>query len=220
MIEAKDIFKSYGSQPVLNGASLAVAPGEAVILTGDNGSGKTTLLHVLVGLRHPDAGQVVWDGRVLTGARGRAWREARSAWGFLPQHPALPADAPVDRLLKLHARLRSSDLNAARKWLGRVGLAGTEKQRVDELSGGMRQRLGIALALFFQPALIVMDEPGSSLDPGWRGALAEWVEQEASRGAAVLVTSQLHEAWGPGVTHRRCVSGHIIPQATEREAVC
>lgn len=65
MIEAKDLTKTYGSQRVLQGACLSIPPGQCVVLTGDNGSGKTTLLHMLVGLRHPDAGQVFWKGQPL-----------------------------------------------------------------------------------------------------------------------------------------------------------
>src|SRR5690606_35242299 len=90
MIEGSDITKKYGAHTILDGASIAVRPGECVVLTGDNGSGKTTLLHVLVGLRRPDVGEVRWKGEVLTGAGPGAWREAREAWGFMPQQVGLP----------------------------------------------------------------------------------------------------------------------------------
>lgn len=218
MIEAQQIVKTYGRQNVLDGASLSVSPGEAVVLTGDNGSGKTTLLHVLTGLRRADGGRVLWKQQPLTGTGPRTWRRARAAWGVLPQHVALPPTTPVDRLLRFHARLRYADLRAARQWLQRVGLTGVERKRVGALSGGMQQRLGIALALFFEPELIVMDEPGSSLDPRWRSELAGWVTQEAKRGAAVLVTSQLHESWGHAVRFCHCEAGRIIDEAPNGEA--
>src|SRR5690606_7765767 len=184
--------------------------GECVVLTGDNGSGKTTLLHVMVGLRRPDAGEVRWRNRVLTGATHRAWREARETWGFMPQQVNLPPTATVSELLRLHARLRRRDPVSARAWLERTGLADAESRRVSELSGGMQQRLGIALTLFFEPDLIVMDEPASNLDPGWRGALAEWAAEQCRRGAAMLVTSQLDESWGPGTIRRHCTAGRIV----------
>ena len=79
MIEARHITKRYGDRVILDGADISVGGGQAVVLTGDNGSGKTTLLHVLVGLRRPDAGEVVWKGHLLTGAGNTAWRGARSA---------------------------------------------------------------------------------------------------------------------------------------------
>lgn len=219
MIEARDVRKSYGRQTVLNGASLTVSPGERVVLAGDNGSGKTTLLHVLAGLRRADAGGVRWKDQPLTGAGRRAWRRARAAWAFLPQQVSLPPAASVERLLRFHSRLRGTPTDAARDWLERVGLEGTEAQRVGALSGGMRQRLGIALSLFFNPELIIMDEPASSLDPNWRSALTDWTRQEAARGAAVLVTSQLESSWGSGARHCRCVAGEVVEEGPEGEAM-
>jgi ABC-type Mn2+/Zn2+ transport system ATPase subunit len=103
----------------------------------------------------------------------------------------------------------------ARAWLSEVGLADNEHQRVGELSGGMRQRLGIALTLFHAPSLIVMDEPAASLDPAWRSALTQWLESAAARGAAVLVTSQLHEHWSGQVQYRRCEAGRVVEPANE-----
>lgn len=209
MIEARRISKDYGRHAVLDGASLAVASGECVVLTGDNGSGKTTLLHILVGLRRADQGAVIWEGRQLTGADSRAWQRARASWGFLPQQLTLPPEASVERLLRFSAGVRGTGIEPARRWLDRVGLQGTEAQRVEALSGGMRQRLGIALTLFFEPDLIIMDEPTSSLDPGWRGTLTQWVREESRRGAAILVTSQLEENWGPDVRTLHCAAGRI-----------
>lgn len=210
MIEARRLSKSYGMHTVLDRASIRVACGEFVVLTGDNGSGKTTLLHVLVGLRRVDEGEVHWRGQRLTGARPRVWREARQAWGFLPQRVLLPPAASVEQLLRFHARMRGASLDAAHGWVERVGLEDALTKRVDALSGGMQQRLGIALTLFFEPELIIMDEPASSLDPGWRAELATWAEEQAQRGAAVLVTSQLHELWGPNARYRHCAGGRVV----------
>jgi ABC-type multidrug transport system ATPase subunit len=215
MIEARELVKSYGGSRVLNGASLCVNAGQCVVLTGDNGSGKTSLLHVLVGLRRADGGQVLWRGRDLTGAGRRQWRAARREWGFLPQQTTLPRRASVRQMLAFHTRMRGVSIQTARQWLSEVGLADTEHQRVGELSGGMRQRLGIALTLFHEPNLIVMDEPAASLDPAWRGALTDWLQSAAGRGAAVLVTSQLHETWNGKVRHCRCEAGRVMEPANE-----
>lgn len=209
MIEARRISKAYGRHAVLDGASLTVAPGECVVLTGDNGSGKTTLLHALVGLRRPDGGQVLWKDRPLSGAGRGAWRRARASWGFLPQQLTLPPAASVGRLLRFCAGVRGMGIEPAREWLHRVGLDGTETQRVEALSGGMRQRLGIALTLFFKAELIIMDEPASSLDPSWRATLAQWARDETKRGAAVLVSSQLAESWGPDARYVHCAAGRV-----------
>ncbi|MFW6067553.1 MAG: ATP-binding cassette domain-containing protein [Myxococcota bacterium] len=213
MIEAQGIEKRYEGVPVLRGASLKVEPGDCVVLTGDNGSGKTTLLHVLMGLRESDAGRVLWKERPLTARGTGAWRSARRSWGFLPQAVSLPPHARIAHLLRLHARLRGADLEEARRWLGRVGLAEVEGSRVGALSGGMRQRLALALVLFHQPELVVMDEPRSSLDPGWRTALVDWVCEVAGRGAGVLVTTQSREGWPSDAQHRRCERGQIVELA-------
>lgn len=215
MIEARELVKTYGGSRVLNGASLSVNAGDCVVLTGDNGSGKTTLLHVLVGLRRADAGQLLWGGRDLSGAGRGAWRSARREWGFLPQQTTLPPRASVKHLLRFHSRLRGVSLTESRAWVSEVGLVESEHQRVGELSGGMRQRLGIALTLFHGPALIVMDEPAASLDPAWRGALTDWLQSAAARGAAVLVTSQLHDHWTGHVQYRRCEAGRVVEPANE-----
>lgn len=213
MLEARGIHKSYGPWPVLAAASLGLEPARPVLLSGDNGSGKTTLLHVLVGLRRPDSGEVVWKGRVLTGAGEAEWRRARGAWGFLPQRLEFPSGATVERLLRFHGRIRGVPKEWAREWLERVGLAEATTQRVQALSGGMQQRLGIALTLFHRPEVVVMDEPSASLDPEWRRSLGEWVGDAATNGAAVLVTSQFHEPWHSGAESLRCVDGRVVEEA-------
>lgn len=210
MIEARSVVKRYGEHTILDSANIAVEGGRCIVLTGDNGSGKTTLLHVLAGLRRPDSGGVHWKGRLLTGAANKVWREAREAWGFMPQQVGLPPTATVRQLLRFHARLRGRDVADARRWLDRVGLTEAEDKRVKELSGGMKQRLGIALTFFFEPELIVMDEPASNLDPGWRTTMAEWATGHTNRGGAMLVTSQLEESWGPNTVRRHCVAGRIV----------
>lgn len=210
MIEALELSKAYGKRRVLDRASISAAPGECVVLTGDNGSGKTTLLHILVGLRRPDEGEILWRGERLTGARLTEWRKAREEWGFLPQRVNFPTGATVEQLLDHHTRLRRTGQGPAYEWIERVGLEESVRQRVSALSGGMQQRLGIALTLFFGPKLVVMDEPASSLDPDWRSELADWANEVAEGGAAVLVTSQIHELWGPNARYQHCEGGRVV----------
>jgi len=213
MIEGQGLIKRYASHTVLDGATLSVGPGDRVVLHGDNGSGKTTLLHVLMGLRRPNAGGVRWKGRLLTGAGTRAWRHARAAWGFLPQQLSLPPRQPVGRLLRFHARLRGREVESTRVWLERIGLGDRERQPVGTLSGGMRQRLAIALTMFHEPELIVMDEPGNSLDPRWRHELTRWIAEAAEHGAGALIASQLEEPWGSDVCRYQCEAGRVMARA-------
>lgn len=208
MMQVQHISKAYRERPILRDVSLTLVPGRSVILGGDNGSGKTTLLHIMMGLRHADEGQVVWCDKRLKNRL--AWRQAREHWGFLPQQPILPALASVNSLLRFYARLRNKPIAHARRWLDRVGLSEVLHQRIDSLSGGMRQRLGIALVMFSQPKLIIMDEPTSSLDPQWRENLAQITHEQADRGAAILITSQLHQSWGTLAEYWHCQDGQIV----------
>jgi ABC-type multidrug transport system ATPase subunit len=217
MIEARELIKHYGPHRVLNGASVRLEPGEYHVLTGDNGSGKTTLLHVIMGLRVPDRGEVLWKGRPLTGGSRRAWRRVRAAWGFLPQQVSLPMQARVGHVLRFHARLRGTPVHKARTWLERVGLSSWEGHPVGALSGGMRQRLAAALVFFHEPELIVMDEPRSNLDPQWRAELIAWVQEAASRGACLLVTCQMRRDWPSAAHMHRCEEGRVLSGAADGE---
>ncbi|MEX2466042.1 MAG: ABC transporter ATP-binding protein [Gemmatimonadota bacterium] len=212
MIVGQDLRKVQGGRAVLDGATVAVHPGEHIVLTGNNGSGKTTLLHLLVGLRRPDAGEVRWKDTVLTGAGGAAWSRAREAWGFLPQHPRFPEEVSPRALARHHARLRGVNQASAMSWIARVGLEDTADRPVEALSGGMRQRLGIALTLFHDPELIVMDEPASSLDAEWREALAGWLAEAAGSGAGVLITSQDRASFDPVTLWLHCALGRVSPE--------
>lgn len=210
MIEARAVTKTYRRHLVLDQAQLRVDTGSVVVLSGDNGSGKTTLLHVLVGLRRVDAGSVWWQGENLSAAGRRSWLRAREQWGFLPQRTILPPGASVDQVLRFYARLRRTTTEDALAWLARLGLADNRRQRVETLSGGMQQRLGIALTLAGSPRLVVMDEPASSLDPDWRDTLARILLELARQGTGVLVTSQMEQAWPGEVRRLHCEAGQIV----------
>jgi len=211
LVEAKSLAKAYDGRSVLARASLAVGGGDCVVLTGTNGSGKTTFLHLLAGLRRPDAGEVRWRGKPLTGAGAGAWTKARARWGVLPQRTGFPDGARVGDLVRLHARLRGSPLKRAVGWLERVGLGAREAESVGALSGGMGQRLGIALTLFHEPELVLLDEPSASLDPEWREALVCWIREAVDRGAGVVVATQLPEWLDLPARRLRCMAGRLSP---------
>ncbi len=218
MIEARSLEKAYGREVVLDGAELSVPARSSIVLTGENGSGKSTLLHILVGLRRPDAGEVRWKGSALRAGDSAAWRRARSAWGFLPQALRLPPDATVAALGRFHAGLRDSERGPMLEWVERVGLGDALDVPTRELSGGMLQRLGIALALFHRPELVVMDEPAGSLDPAWRSRLAAWLAEVTERGGGVVVASQLPEWAAEGSEWLRCEGGRVVRATGEDPA--
>lgn len=160
----------FGSRRVLEGVDLLVAPGKIAVVIGGSGTGKTTLLRILIGLQRPTVGQVCIDGQDIAGMDERALREVRSRCGMVFQYSALLDSLTVfDNValpLREHERLTTAELaSRVREMLDAVGLAGTESQLPNELSGGMRKRVGLARALIRRPKLMVYDEPASGLDP-------------------------------------------------------
>lgn len=153
----------------LAGVDLEIAPGESVAIMGPSGSGKTTLLHCLAGILPPTSGQVIWAGRDLaTMSDGERTALRRHDFGFVFQSgqllPELPAEENAALPLMLGGVPRAQAVEAARQWLGYLGLAGMEDRRPGELSGGQAQRVAIARALTCSPGVIFADEPTGALD--------------------------------------------------------
>lgn len=172
---------------MVDGVSFTVAAGEIVGLIGLNGAGKSSLIDCVAGLARADAGRVLVAGHAPGGVA------ARAATGVLLQQPGLPARLTVAETLALFAVLhRVAVDNGLAAALGLDGLAHT---RVDRLSGGQRQRLALMLALHHQPAALVLDEPGTALDPVMRRDLAALLGQRRAAGVAMLIaTHDLAEA--------------------------
>jgi ABC-2 type transport system ATP-binding protein len=182
-----NLRKRYGRRPAVEDVSLEVGRGDVVGLLGPNGAGKTSVIKMLLGLVHPDAGEVMLLGRPA------ADPAARARVGYLPElfryHPWLSAA----EVLALHVRLSGLDVTvrAQRDCLGLVGLAERAGDRVGGFSKGMQQRLGLAVALVAGPELVVLDEPTSALDPLGRADVRDIVLELKSQGVAVLLNSHL-----------------------------
>lgn len=186
MLALRSVARSFGARKALAGVTLDVAAGEAVLLVGRNGAGKTTLLRIATGFLDPDAGDVTIDGVAL--ARDRAAAQAR--FGYLPEH----APAPVDMIVRDHLRLRARQkriADPARSIELATAAAAIEDvldRRIGTLSKGFRQRVGLADALLGEPALLVLDEPTSGMDPIQTRELREHLTA-AAKDRAVLVSS-------------------------------
>ncbi|KPM53652.1 macrolide ABC transporter ATP-binding protein [Frankia sp. R43] len=168
-IEARDVILSFGATPALRGASLAVGPGEIVAVMGPSGSGKSTLLHCLAGILVPESGEVSFAGRRVD----RLSETARSLlrrdhFGFVFQFgqlvPELSAEENVALALLLGGAKRAAALAQARPWFERLGIAGLERRRAGELSGGQAQRVALARGLVSRPEVLFADEPTGALD--------------------------------------------------------
>ncbi len=169
LVEARDIYVSFGLTPALLGASLVVAPGEVLAIMGPSGSGKSTLLHCLAGILVPDRGEVLFAGAPIH-SLGESARSTlrRERFGFVFQFgqlvPELTAEENVALPLLLGGSRRAQALTEARRWFDELGLAGLEGRRSGELSGGEAQRVALARGLVTHPDVLFADEPTGALD--------------------------------------------------------
>jgi ABC-2 type transport system ATP-binding protein len=179
--------KSYRGQEALAGVDLEVGAGELVGLLGPNGAGKSTLTKIACGLVRPSQGRA----EVLGVPAGSP--PARAALGYLAELFRFPGWCSAEELLRLHQRLVGSPGGAAERaeLLAMVGLSDAAGKRVEAMSKGMQQRLGIAQALVGSPRLLLLDEPTSALDPVGRRIVRGLLEELRSRGVAVLLNSHL-----------------------------
>jgi ABC-type nitrate/sulfonate/bicarbonate transport system ATPase subunit len=197
-LEVRGLSKSFRI-PVLQGLSLGVRPGELLCLLGPNGCGKTTLLRILAGLEQPDEGTVLVDGTPTTG-HPAGWPVV----GVVFQEPRLlPWKTAAENIAVCLRPLGLSGDAAARRaatYLDLVGLRGFEGYYPSRLSGGMQQRAAIARALAVEPAILLMDEPFSALDPETRRDQQEATVEiwRATRKTIVFVTHSIEEALAMG----------------------
>jgi ABC-2 type transport system ATP-binding protein len=183
----RELEKRYGNTVALGGVDLSVEAGELVGLLGPNGAGKSTLVKIACGLVRASAG----SAQVAGAPAGSA--EARAAIGYLAELFRFPGWLRADELLALHQRLSGSTGGTAEReeLLALVGLAGDAGTRVEAMSKGMQQRLGVAQALVGAPQLLMLDEPTSALDPVGRRVVRDLLLELKGRGVSVLLNSHL-----------------------------
>jgi ABC-2 type transport system ATP-binding protein len=186
-LAVRGLSKRYGRVEALAGVDLEVGEGELVGLLGPNGAGKSTLVKIACGLVRPTRGTAE-----IAGVRAGSV-EARRRLGYLAELFRFPGWYSADELLVLHQRLAGSQGGEAERseLLELVGLADARGRRVEEMSKGMQQRLGIAQALVGRPPLLLLDEPTSALDPAGRRTVRLLLEELRGRGTSVLLNSHL-----------------------------
>jgi ABC-2 type transport system ATP-binding protein len=186
-LSVQGLEKRYEAVEALAGVDLEVETGELVGLLGPNGAGKSTLVKIACGLVHPTRGTAAINGVPPTSAA------ARNQLGYLAELFRFPGWYSADELLALHQRLAHSDGGASERTelLRLVGLEDAAERRVDTMSKGMQQRLGLAQALIGAPNLLLLDEPTSALDPAGRRTVRSLLEELRERGVAVLLNSHL-----------------------------
>jgi ABC-2 type transport system ATP-binding protein len=183
---ATGIRQAFGARLVLDDVELEVPPGRVVGLLGPNGAGKTTLMRILFGVLTPDSGTVLWQGRAAT-------EDARRRWGYMPQERGLYPTMRVLDLVVWMARLHGLDSKTARdravELLERLDLGERGKDKVQDLSGGMAQRVQLAVAMVHEPELLVLDEPFAGLDPAAIEYLSGLVRDHVAAGRNLLFSS-------------------------------
>ncbi len=181
------LSKRYGRVEALRGVDLEVGEGELVGLLGPNGAGKSTLVKIACGLVRPSGGRAVVAGAPAGSA------VARRAMGYLAELFRFPGWYTADEVLELHQRLAGSSGGRAERTrlLELVALADARDRRVEAMSKGMQQRLGVAQALVGEPRVLLLDEPTSALDPVGRRTVRLLLEDLRGRGVAVLLNSHL-----------------------------
>ena len=190
LIRTDELVKAYRGKTVVQGVSVHVNAGEIVGLLGPNGAGKTTTFYMIVGLIKPTRGKIFFKERDISGKA--MFERARMGMGYLAQEPSIFRKLTVAENImailetrKLSARQRKQRLGELMEDLGISGLAG---QKAFTLSGGERRRLEIARALVTDPAMILLDEPFSGVDPLAVYDVQEIIKSLKQRGLGILIT--------------------------------
>jgi Cu-processing system ATP-binding protein len=185
MIAFHEFSKRFGRVEAVKEVSFDVEPGEVVALLGPNGSGKTTTIKAAAGLIQPTTGDV------LLGRPGRPAVEAtaRQIWSCLPQRVSFPDTLSGREVIEFYRSLRGGSRERAQDALALTGLNGASGRPVGSYSGGMVQRLGLAVALLPDAPVLLLDEPTAALDPDGLCAFYEVIERRRDRGRTVLFSS-------------------------------
>lgn len=183
----KDLSKKYHGRYVLNHFSAAMQEGIYGLL-GTNGAGKTTLLNILMGILKSDGGEIQIDGQDIR----TLGADFLDNIGYLPQYPRFYRDFTVEEFLSYMCVLKDIPKNTAKnrieELLQEVNLLEARKKKVGALSGGMRQRLGIAQAMLNNPAILILDEPTAGLDPQERIRFRNLISRFAKGRTVILAT--------------------------------
>lgn len=198
MIELINVHKSFGSQTVLNGLNLTIPAGKTTAVIGPSGEGKSVLLKHMIGLLQPDQGDVLVEGASIVGLRRSQLNQVREKFAMVFQNAALFDSMTVYENvafpLEEKTTLRRSEIeDRVATALQEVGLKNVNHKYPDELSGGMKKRVGLARALLLQPQIVLFDEPTTGLDPVIRRAIHQLIKetQEKFGFTAVIVSHDI-----------------------------
>jgi ABC-2 type transport system ATP-binding protein len=199
------LVKRFGNHVAVDGLSFAVPRGVVYGILGPNGAGKSTTLRMINDIFAPDSGEIVVLGGLRPGT------EAAQQIGYLPEERGLYPKMKVHEMIELIGELRGLARPEARRraarWLERLGLAQWGKNRIQDLSKGMQQKVQFATAMIHEPALVILDEPWSGLDPINADVLREVVDEVRASGRTVLFSTHQMEQAEKLVDHVCIIAG-------------
>lgn len=216
ILKVTGLTKSYGEKMVLDNVSFSIRQGRIYGFIGENGAGKTTAIRTVMGLSGADEGKIELFGR----SDPAGIQEGRRRIGYLVENPILTMNGTAEENLRMQQLLYGrSDEAKIRAVLERVGLADTGKKKAKDFSLGMRQRLGIALALMNDPELLILDEPVNGLDPMGMIAVRELLKSLCIEdGITIVVSSHILAELYQLVTDYIMIShGRIIEEVSKSE---
>ena len=222
ILETRSLSKHYGHFKALDGMDMHVPKGAIYGLVGKNGAGKTTLIRLICGLQEPSSGSFTLYG---TGNRDKAIVKARRRMGAVVETPSIYLDMTAEENLKMQYRvLGLPSFEGIGELLSLVGLENTGRKKARHFSLGMKQRLGIAVALAGDPDFLVLDEPVNGLDPQGIIEIRELIlKLNRERQISVLISSHILDELSRLATHYGFVdSGRMVKEisAAELDAVC
>jgi lantibiotic transport system ATP-binding protein len=211
IIETKDVTRSFGGIKAVNAVSLCVYPGSVYGFLGPNGAGKTTTIRMLLGLIQPETGEISLFGRRLREERIALLRRV----GALVESPSLYPHLTGWENLEVLRRMLGGKRSQIQQALALVRMEQASNRLVSEYSLGMRQRLGLALALFGQPELLILDEPTNGLDPAGIHEMRELICSLPREGITVFLSSHLLSEVEQMATHLGIIhAGQLIFQGS------
>lgn len=189
-LQVRNLKKSYGSKPVVDGLSFDVNPGEVVGLLGPNGAGKTTAFYMTMGLIQPDDGHVFYQGKEATHLP--IHERARLGMGYLSQEPSVFRSLTVEEnilcILETLPISKEERKTRLQSLLHELNLVRFAKKKASALSGGERRRLEITRALVTEPSLLLLDEPFANIDPIAVADVKKMIRHLKHKGISILIT--------------------------------
>ena len=184
ILETRELTKNFSGQLAVNGVSLEIKRNTIYGLLGPNGAGKSTTLKMILGLLRPTKGEILFDGE--------SWkREHLAKIGSLIEEPALYGNLTAEENLLVHTKLLGVPKDKIYEVLETVDLKDTGSKCASQFSHGMKERLGIAIALLNDPALLILDEPTNGLDPVGIQELRELIATFPKKGMTVILSSHI-----------------------------